>query len=339
MKVTKLKRVVLKEEFMAITKNLESALILAQMCYWSEKVYDIDKFLEEECMAYAEENKLKHHGWIRKSAKQLSVDMYWAFSGRTILRHFNDLVKAGFLDRRRNPDAKYKFDHSFQYRVNFCAIQKALKAHGYRLSGYIITDCFDGADEEKKAIRQNDASIGQNGESVGLSVQSNGQDGETITETILEINNRETPIVPLEGDKELFPSDSISTNSATDSSLGRSSMDSRPSASTDYMARFKTKANRLMNRRDSTPWSKKEMISARPHLNTCDEDWAVLEKYYACRGQDGFFHRTSMLTLLNNFAGEIDKAKSKFPPAPQIPDEKTDPVAAGLYWKNLVNRD
>lgn len=134
---------------------------------------------------------------------------------------------------------------------------------------------------------------------------------------------------------DLFPTDSISTHSTTGDSLGRSSMDSRPSESTDYMARFKAKANRLMNRRDSTPWSKKEMISARPHLNTCDEDWAVLEKYYACRGQDGFYHRTSMLTLLNNFAGEIDKAKSKFPPAPSIPDEKKDPVAAGKYWANV----
>ena len=55
MKVKKLKRVILKEEFVAITNSLEGALILAQMCYWSERVYDIDKFLEEECMAYAEE--------------------------------------------------------------------------------------------------------------------------------------------------------------------------------------------------------------------------------------------------------------------------------------------
>lgn len=110
-------------------------------------------------------------------------------------------------------------------------------------------------------------------------------------------------------DAELFPTEQLSTDSPR--IANRSAMASRSNAIPGKTAEFQARANRLMNRRNSTPWSKKELISARPHLDTCEEDWQVLEKYYACRGQDGYFHRTSMQTLLNNFASEIDKARSK----------------------------
>jgi len=98
----------------------------------------------------------------------------------------------------------------------------------------------------------------------------------------------------------------------------RSSMDSRPNAMTVNMAAFKTKANRLLGRRDSTPWSAKEIAASKPHLNTPEEDWQLLAKYYANRGNEGFYTRTSMLTLLNNWAGEIDKARAKFPAQEEI---------------------
>lgn len=176
-----------------------------------------------------------------------------------------------------------------------------------------------------------------------------GYRGEGVTRVSLSIMNhhKEPSKEPSDGfvadapktiAVDLFPAVDSSLpkdTSNTDSSLGRSSMDSRPSASTDYMAQFKVRANRLLGRRDATAWSAAELRAAKPHLQTCEEDWKLLEKLYAKRGEKDVFTRRSMLTLLNNWAGEIDKARAMFPPAPEIPDEKLDPVAAGKYWANV----
>lgn len=135
---------------------------------------------------------------------------------------------------------------------------------------------------------------------------------------------------------DLFPTeDSNAPKPSNPQIAARSSMDSRPLQSTEYMARFKARANRLLGRRDTTAWSPSELRAAKPHLDTCEEDWELLEKLYAKRGEKDVYTRRSMLTLLNNWAGEIDKARAMFPPAPQIPDEKLDPVAAGKYWANV----
>jgi hypothetical protein len=135
---------------------------------------------------------------------------------------------------------------------------------------------------------------------------------------------------------DLFPTDDCATPKTSSPRIAeRSSMDSRSLQSAITSADFKARANRLLGRRDTTAWSAAELRAAKPHLQTCEEDWKLLENFYAKRGEKDVFTRRSMLTLLNNWAGEIDKARSMFPPAPQIPDEKLDPVAAGLYWANV----
>jgi hypothetical protein len=144
MKLKVLKRLVLKEEFVAVTGELESALLLSQLCYWSERVKDFDEFLEEECEAFHgnEElrQKLKKHGWIRKSAAELAEEMHWAMQGRTIQRYLLKLVNLKLVDRRRQQNPKYKFDRSCEYRVNFCELQRQLKRIGYNLSDYRVTE-------------------------------------------------------------------------------------------------------------------------------------------------------------------------------------------------------
>jgi hypothetical protein len=44
----KLKRVVIKEELVALTGDIIEAIILNQFLYWSERVEDFDKFIMEE---------------------------------------------------------------------------------------------------------------------------------------------------------------------------------------------------------------------------------------------------------------------------------------------------
>lgn len=48
MEVKKLKRAVIKEEFVTITKDFILAVILNQFIYWSDRVNDFDKMIEEE---------------------------------------------------------------------------------------------------------------------------------------------------------------------------------------------------------------------------------------------------------------------------------------------------
>jgi hypothetical protein len=70
----------------------------------------------------------------------------------------------------------------------------------------------------------------------------------------------------------------------------------------------------LFNRKPTTRWDKKE-IKALKELGKVDEsDLAILERYYTERipkAED--FRRHDLQTLLNNFNGEVDRAR-KFKP-------------------------
>lgn len=146
-KVRKLKRVVIKEELMALTGKQNHAIVLNQMIYWSERVKDSDKFIEEELnrvrkfMDGSEESleEIKEtlkSGWIYKSADEMVDETMLNISERTMQRVFESLVENKWLDRRRNP--KYKWDKTWQYRVNLNKIQSDLINLGYSLDGYSL---------------------------------------------------------------------------------------------------------------------------------------------------------------------------------------------------------
>jgi predicted transcriptional regulator len=144
----KLKRVVIKEELVELTGDFKLAIVLQQMLYWSDKVKDYDKFLQDEIkrskMAMGEEEitnaeKLQEvdlfsHGWIYKSAAELSEETMIGASKTTMGKYLEELVNKGWLDKRKNP--KWKGDNTFQYRVNLFKIQKDLYQLGYCLEGY-----------------------------------------------------------------------------------------------------------------------------------------------------------------------------------------------------------
>jgi hypothetical protein len=73
---------------------------------------------------------------------------------------------------------------------------------------------------------------------------------------------------------------------------------------------FQQRANKLLGRRDTTNWTQKEINAAKPNFDTCEEDWKLLEAFYSKRNEKDVYTRRSMETLLNNWAGEIDKARS-----------------------------
>ncbi|MEN8905404.1 MAG: winged helix-turn-helix domain-containing protein, partial [Clostridiales bacterium] len=137
---TKLKRAVIKEEFVAITGNVITALILNQIIYWSERIRDFDKFIDEEKKRFENEGQEVQidlqKGWIYKSYDELKEELMLTESLKTISRHVNKLVDLGFLDRRRNP--KIRYDRTYQYRVDLLTIKNKLNEMGYDLQGYRV---------------------------------------------------------------------------------------------------------------------------------------------------------------------------------------------------------
>ncbi len=137
----KLKRAIIKEEFVAITGDYIEAIILNQFIYWSERVSDFDKFIEQE-----NERARRHgmsesdltHGWIYKTCAELSEETMLMLSDQSMRRHIQCLTEKGFISERTNP--KYKWDRTKQYRVNVVEIAKALSEKGYTLDGYAT--CF-----------------------------------------------------------------------------------------------------------------------------------------------------------------------------------------------------
>ncbi|MDY6154234.1 MAG: winged helix-turn-helix domain-containing protein [Terrisporobacter sp.] len=133
-----LKRVVIKEELVELTGDFRPALILNQFIYWSERMYDADKYIMEEKERALKEDLVvnidESKGWIYKTAEELSEEIMTGMSQSTIGRYIKQLVDKGYLIKRRNP--KYKWDKTYQYRVNLYKIQLDLGKMGYVLEGY-----------------------------------------------------------------------------------------------------------------------------------------------------------------------------------------------------------
>jgi hypothetical protein len=138
-----LKRAVIKEELVALTGDALSALILNQLLYWSERVRDFDAFIEEEKRRGGDPNIELTNGWIYKSAAELGEEIMMGVSEATIRRRLDDLVAAGYLDKRESP---HKWDRTSQYRPNIYNIQRDLADRGYVLDGYPLQFRFDDAE-------------------------------------------------------------------------------------------------------------------------------------------------------------------------------------------------
>jgi hypothetical protein len=130
----KLKRAVIKEEYVKLTGSTEEAIILNQFIYWSERTKDVSKYLLEEKTRLENGSKegdvsLKY-GWIYKKAEELKEEVMLSVSVNTVRKHINQLVKKGYLNKRSNPI--YRWDKTFQYRVNLVKVTSDLKKIGYR---------------------------------------------------------------------------------------------------------------------------------------------------------------------------------------------------------------
>lgn len=143
----KLKRAVIKEELVILTGNLNEAIVLNQLIFWSERAKDSDRFLQEEIARAKRFNdgttmdpedikKTLLSGWVYKTAEEMLEETMLTCSRQTMDRIFKSLTEKGFIDKRRNP--KYKWDKTWQYRVNLQFVSQALIKLGYALEGYSL---------------------------------------------------------------------------------------------------------------------------------------------------------------------------------------------------------
>jgi DNA-binding MarR family transcriptional regulator len=170
-KLKKLKRVVIKEELVALTGKVEQAIVLNQFVYWSERVKDTDKYLKEEMERIRKfsdgsresEEDIKEtlsNGWIYKTAAEMKDECMFEKSETTMERIIKALVENGWLDRRTNP--KYKWDKTYQYRVNILKIQRDLIQLGYSLEGYSLGE-IDSKHDEDTNLQNEDSTIQNEG--------------------------------------------------------------------------------------------------------------------------------------------------------------------------------
>ncbi len=187
----KLKRVVVKEELVALTGDLESALILNQFIYWSERVKDFDKFIMEEAEIREKEclekpNIQLSNGWIYKDMEELKGELMLSCSIATISRKLSKIVDSGWLDRRNNPE--HKWDKRYQYRVNLNKIALDLYELGYALQDYKV--------DLKPLISSNSQNANSDLQNANSNFQNDNSDfhhekaiSKITTEITTEINN------------------------------------------------------------------------------------------------------------------------------------------------------
>lgn len=139
MEETKIRKVVLREDLLAITEDFREAIILNQFIYWSERVKDADKLIEQENEIARKNGAVEReplYGWIYKSAKDMADETMLGIGEKQARRYMSSLVAKGFLCERYNP--KYKWDRKMQYKINLVNIGLALREKGYPLSDYKI---------------------------------------------------------------------------------------------------------------------------------------------------------------------------------------------------------
>ena len=201
-----LKRVVIKEELVELTGDFKPALILNQFIYWSERMYDADKYiLEEKERALKEDlvvNIDESKGWIYKTAEELSEELMTGMSKSTVGRYIKQLVEKGYLIQRRNP--KYKWDKTYQYRVNLYKIQLDLGKMGYVLEGYKLLPNIKIVEEVESIENIEDIKENENKEaSTFAEVEANENPKKQIDTNIISQNKENNTSDLIEDDIEV----------------------------------------------------------------------------------------------------------------------------------------
>lgn len=163
----KLKRVVIKEEFVSLLGCPVQALVLNQFLYWAERCKDFDQFIAEEKSRRPDTHIELTHGWVYKKSSDLAEEILLCKSEKTVRRAVIELVSLGFVHERANPQDKW--NKTLQYRPDLLAIKQGLEEIGHQLCGYKFESVPSPTNSQERPIerhpvlpkRQNDSLKGQ----------------------------------------------------------------------------------------------------------------------------------------------------------------------------------
>lgn len=122
---------VIRKEFVVLTGDPFSAVILNQLLYWTQRVRDFDLLLKEERTFRPDCNVPPRHGWIYKTAHDLIEETMLGISHPTMRKYLKLLIDQGWIDERAHPIDKW--NKTTQYRVNLRKLHEDLMAIGCKL--------------------------------------------------------------------------------------------------------------------------------------------------------------------------------------------------------------
>ena len=138
----KLKRVIIREEFVALTGNYVRAVLLHQMEYRQKCAFDVDRYVAEEGERLAQDgveaNVHPASGWFYKRAAELAEETMLGLDEVTIRRHIKFFIERGWVDERRNQQKKR--DWTMQYRLNLVRMKSDLEVIGYQLQECVFDE-------------------------------------------------------------------------------------------------------------------------------------------------------------------------------------------------------
>ncbi len=131
-KINKLKRAVIKEEYMALTNDVTKALILDRFMILTYEALNLDKLIGNETQRAAtigiDINMPLSYGWVYKKSEDLANELM-AASSKTIRNKLSELIESGYIYERAS-DA-YRLEKTKMYKVNIDKLRKALEESGY----------------------------------------------------------------------------------------------------------------------------------------------------------------------------------------------------------------
>lgn len=143
---------IIRREFVELTGNLFSAVILNQLLYWTLRVKDFDYLLEEERKYQPSCNVSPRHGWIYKKAEELNEETMLGLSPPSIRKYLKLLIDEGWVDERDHPTERW--NKTTQYRVNVRRLQEDLNHQGHVLPELYLK-AFRGTFQRKPLTQQN----------------------------------------------------------------------------------------------------------------------------------------------------------------------------------------
>ena len=156
---------VARKEFVVLTGDFFSAIILDQLLCWTLRAKDFELFAAEEKRTSLQAYSFYSHGWFSKSTQEFLEETMLCVTVSTLRRYLNGFVKQGWIQTRANPQSK--LNRTTQYRVNLNKVRCDLQKHGYSFPGLEIYGRLPSlrqiSPESSKYLKVSFAPDGENG--------------------------------------------------------------------------------------------------------------------------------------------------------------------------------